>query len=400
MFCQTCGAQNTLDARFCNMCGAGLTPPAGGATVRGTGKSAAAAKSAKYSEGGRGDTVAGIGGTAGAPADRESDGPMGYDGSAPAGPPMGYMPGPYDAGASSVSLQAIGVQSSGRTWAFIGGMVVLLLLLGGAGGWLASRGEKPPAPVVPPDAIAAPMEIGTPHAVGEETPSTEPPPNGVESPTSGSKRGGTPARPGTALRTPRAGSGGASGGGGAAASAGGGTGGAGSSGAGGSAASGGAGGSAASGGAGGSAASGGAGGSGSGGSSAASDGTGTGGNGGTVAARPSGDAPNTVPLDEPEQERDLMLDLYSTQVRRFIRTYYATRAQGCFDHASRNNEGIRGTVVVTFTIAADGTIPSARATRNTTGDEALGGCLVSRVRAWDLPDPPGGELELAMPFSR
>jgi len=115
---------------------------------------------------------------------------------------------------------------------------------------------------------------------------------------------------------------------------------------------------------------------------------------------PSGDAPNTVPLDEPEQERDLMLDLYSTQVRRFIRTYYATRAQGCFDHASRNNEGIRGTVVVTFTIAADGTIPSARATRNTTGDEALGGCLVSRVRAWDLPDPPGGELELAMPFSR
>jgi outer membrane biosynthesis protein TonB len=87
-------------------------------------------------------------------------------------------------------------------------------------------------------------------------------------------------------------------------------------------------------------------------------------------------------------------------VRRFIRTYYATRAQGCFDHASRNNEGIRGTVIVTFTIAADGLIPAARATRNTTGDDSLAACLVNQVRAWHLPDPPGGELELAMPFSR
>jgi outer membrane biosynthesis protein TonB len=57
-------------------------------------------------------------------------------------------------------------------------------------------------------------------------------------------------------------------------------------------------------------------------------------------------------------------------------------------------------VVVVFTISATGAIEDARATRNTTGDDALGACLVNQVRVWELPAPPGGALELAMPFSR
>lgn len=343
MFCQSCGAQNAIDARFCNMCGGGLSAPQGGATLRGSPPRPAP------------------------------------------GPPLGHMLGPNDPGASSVSLQAIGVQSSARTWALIGGMVVVLLLLGGVGGWLTTRGGEAPVPVVPPDAIAAPMEIGTPTAVGEDLPSNDPPPQGMPPTAGAAKRaanaratsgttgasgtapaaGGNAARPSAARGTTPAAAARATGGSATTAGAARATGGSATT------------------------------------AAARVDSAG-GSTGGGTAADPTAEAagPDTVPADAPEEERDLLLDLYATQVRRFIRTYYATRAQSCFDHASRNNEGIRGTVVVTFTIAADGKIPTARATRNTTGDDALGGCLVNQVRAWDLPPPPGGELELAMPFSR
>lgn len=378
MFCQSCGAQNAVEARFCNMCGAGLSPQSAGSTLRSAGGGAPVSPAPGSP----------------APGGTASLGPVPVGtarvGQAPAGPPLGQMPSPYDPGASSVSLQSIGVQSSARTWTLIGGIVVVLLLLGGVAGWLTKGGEAPAAPVVPPDAIAAPMEIGTPTAVGEDVPSTEPPPRGLEPPTGvmpggGSGRRVTPGAQGTTGRgasptqgtTPGTTPGAAHTARPNAASTGGAAGTAqahtGPSGAG------------------------------TGNSGAA--GTGHSGAAGAVAepvADPAAgtDPPNTVPMDDPVDERDLMLDLYATQVRRFIRTYYATRAQSCFDHASRNNEGIRGTVVVTFTIAADGLIPAARATRNTTGDDALAGCLVAQVRAWDLPDPPGGELELAMPFSR
>jgi TonB family protein len=107
-----------------------------------------------------------------------------------------------------------------------------------------------------------------------------------------------------------------------------------------------------------------------------------------------------VPAGAEEDERDLMLDLYATRVRRYIRTYYAGRAQSCFDRAARVNDGLRGTVLVTFTIKEAGGTEGVRVTRNTTGDDVLANCLVNQVREWDLPGPPGGALELSMPFSR
>ncbi len=107
----------------------------------------------------------------------------------------------------------------------------------------------------------------------------------------------------------------------------------------------------------------------------------------------------TPPTDAPE-ERDLELDLYSSRVRYVIRRYYANRAQACFDRATRNAPTVSGTVVVSMTIGADGSISRARTTRNTTGDENLGQCLQAQVSTWRLPPPPGGSLDMQMPFSR
>ena len=105
------------------------------------------------------------------------------------------------------------------------------------------------------------------------------------------------------------------------------------------------------------------------------------------------------PTDVPE-ERDFQMDLYSSQVRFVIQRYYAARAQTCFEHATRNNPTVSGVVVVSMTIGADGGVSGTRAIRNTTGNAELGTCLATQVGSWRLPPPPGGELEMQMPFSR
>ena len=118
-----------------------------------------------------------------------------------------------------------------------------------------------------------------------------------------------------------------------------------------------------------------------------------------MSAGPTGGGATMAPTDAPE-ERDLELDLYGSRVRYVIRRYYASRAQACFDRATRNAPTVSGTVVVSMTIGADGSVQRARTTRNTTGDASLGQCLQAQVSTWRLPPPPGGSLDMQMPFSR
>ncbi|MFT5358528.1 MAG: hypothetical protein ACI9KE_005767 [Polyangiales bacterium] len=104
-------------------------------------------------------------------------------------------------------------------------------------------------------------------------------------------------------------------------------------------------------------------------------------------------------LEVPE-ERDIEMELYSTRVRFLIRRYYASRAQSCFDRATRNNPSVSGTVVIAMTIGAEGNVSGTRVARNTTGNEPLGNCLSAQVSSWRLSAPPGGSLQMQIPFSR
>jgi TonB family protein len=105
-------------------------------------------------------------------------------------------------------------------------------------------------------------------------------------------------------------------------------------------------------------------------------------------------------FEDEGEERDIEMDMYAGQVRRVISQYYAARAQSCFDRATRNNNQLRGTVVVRFTVGPSGNVTRANPLRNTTGDDDLGACLAAQVASWRLPAPPYDQpVELEMPFS-
>lgn len=106
--------------------------------------------------------------------------------------------------------------------------------------------------------------------------------------------------------------------------------------------------------------------------------------------------------EETAEEPDYEMDDYSTRVRNVVRTYYARRAQNCFELATRNHESVRGTVVIGFSIGANGDISRVEVVRNTTGIDTLGACLRGQVDSWELPPPPEGRapLPMQMPFSR
>lgn len=391
IFCQACGAQNSEDAKFCNMCGGRIARsgepggPIAGAPPAGDANSSASMSSSSAPL----SNANAIGNT------------------------------------TSITLAGIGVLSPTRTYALLGGGALALLALGAGGAWIAMHSgaaATPAAETAEPTAPApaapdtTPVEIGDAVPIGADTPDqgvvisggprVRRPSSGsagasgaASSSSSGASAGG--ASGATGGRTQAGGStSGATGGGG---SAGAGSTGAGSAGAGstGAASASGASGSTGAAASTGGAATGGTSSGASGSTDSASSGAGsTTGAAGTASSgsRDWGAMADTVTEDEP----DLQMDLYATQVRRFIRNYYAQRAAGCFEHESRlTGQTVRGTVVIAFTIASSGHVQGATVSRNTTNNETIATCLQRNVASWELPAPPDGQsIEMEMPFSR
>ena len=349
MYCQACGAENTADARFCNQCGAAIARPG-----ESGGPLAGAPEKTQLGGHGAGSTV----------KDPMTQVPVttgGLPGSGSLGPtPFG---GPSMMG---VSLAGVGIQSSKRAWGTVLGVALALLVVGGIAGAALSGGEEPSPEAGHADADD-PMVVGAPELpTGVAPPTVE-----EDAPATSSMR--TTAMRTTAMRTTGASAGTMSSGSSTMGSStmgstGTGTGstGTGSTGTG-------------------------SAGTGSSGSGSAGTGSGTGMGMGTGTGS-SGDS-------SPE-ERDIEMELYAGRVRYAIRRYYQARAQTCFDRATRNEPTLSGTVVIALTIQADGNVGRTRVARNTTGDQLLGRCLAGQVATWQLPHPPGGSLELSLPFSR
>ncbi|RLB46957.1 MAG: hypothetical protein DRJ42_26495 [Deltaproteobacteria bacterium] len=86
------------------------------------------------------------------------------------------------------------------------------------------------------------------------------------------------------------------------------------------------------------------------------------------------------------------------QVVRMIRVRQSALRR-CYETSLGRNPSLSGRVVVKFTIQERGTVSEASAVENTTGDPALGACVVGVIRRlrWRV-GPEGGSVQFAYPF--
>jgi hypothetical protein len=409
MYCQACGAENTEDARFCNMCGSRFAQAgeAGGPLDAGT-EEPTGAEAPAPAGGPRNDpnaTVLGVGKAEVAAAAAPKGAPAGGGAPAGAGAPApgaglsGAQQSPFGGDSMlGVTLGGIGVQSAKKAWVTVLAVAAFLVAAGALATWLAMRGSDEGgghAEADDPFVLGMPLTEET-ERVPEESSEGDPTPEDIDfvtgmggSTTSAGSMGGTGSSSTTRRTTRRTGSSS--------------TGSTGSSTTG-STMTGSTGGSNT-----GSTMTGSSGGSTGGSTGGSMDGTmesGMDSTGGstdtTMESGGTGGGTGSLPDDTETapEERDLEMELYGSRVRYVVRRYYAGRAQNCFDRATRNDPSVSGTVVIAMTIGAEGEVSRARVQRNTTGNEALGNCLSSQVGTWRLPPPPGGSLDMTMPFSR
>ena len=72
--------------------------------------------------------------------------------------------------------------------------------------------------------------------------------------------------------------------------------------------------------------------------------------------------------------------------------------RACYEKELRRNQNIKGRITLRFTIGTSGRITSIAATQNTTGDEGIASCIISKVEGWKFDPPTGGAVTFTYPF--
>lgn len=73
----------------------------------------------------------------------------------------------------------------------------------------------------------------------------------------------------------------------------------------------------------------------------------------------------------------------------------------CYVQASSENAELAGKVIVTFTVAADGSVETAEIDESSSlNDEGMNSCLKGKFSGWTFAKPPSGEpMTLSFPFN-
>lgn len=72
--------------------------------------------------------------------------------------------------------------------------------------------------------------------------------------------------------------------------------------------------------------------------------------------------------------------------------------KNCYEKRLKVNNKLAGKVKISFTIEQSGRVRQASVAENTTGDPAVGTCIVSQIKRWRFPKPDGGSVTVAFPF--
>ncbi|OGQ81490.1 MAG: hypothetical protein A2289_07280 [Deltaproteobacteria bacterium RIFOXYA12_FULL_58_15] len=72
--------------------------------------------------------------------------------------------------------------------------------------------------------------------------------------------------------------------------------------------------------------------------------------------------------------------------------------QDCYERELKRDPTLTGRIEIEFTIGPSGAIEDASVSSNKMGSDAVGDCIVSRLRHWRFPKPDGGSVTVNFPF--
>jgi TonB family protein len=72
--------------------------------------------------------------------------------------------------------------------------------------------------------------------------------------------------------------------------------------------------------------------------------------------------------------------------------------QDCYERELKRDPGLSGKIEIEFTIDSNGRISEAFVASNRMGSDAVGDCIISRLKRWRFPKPDGGSVTVNFPF--
>jgi TonB family protein len=77
---------------------------------------------------------------------------------------------------------------------------------------------------------------------------------------------------------------------------------------------------------------------------------------------------------------------------------YAPGIQFCYENELKKNAGLRGKLVVSLTVLADGSVSDVVVVENTLGSDAVVGCALAQMEGWQFASIAGGVSTFKAPF--
>jgi len=77
---------------------------------------------------------------------------------------------------------------------------------------------------------------------------------------------------------------------------------------------------------------------------------------------------------------------------------YAPGIQYCYDNELKKHPGVRGKLVISLTVLANGRVSEAIAVEDRLGSPAVTACVLSQIRSWQFPAIPVGVTHFKTPF--
>ena len=75
------------------------------------------------------------------------------------------------------------------------------------------------------------------------------------------------------------------------------------------------------------------------------------------------------------------------------------QARDCYERALKQNPNLAGKVILSITIATDGSVSSAVANGQTLNNAKVNSCLEQQAKRWTFPKPEGGAARVNKPYN-